>query len=252
MGAANYPAAVGPSSEVEITGVATDDGHHGFVGSVAEDPANARVRAARDATTDEPFRVLVDALPVAVAYAAPAGALEFANRRWRELTGAGTGAALATVFTDPRDEAAVADALRAGAPWSGVARVDGGAVGVVLVPVASELGGGGVLTLTEPTVASGSSVPADAPVAAFAALLDASLDYAAIIERDGPLRYLNPAARELFGIADDADVAHIVLAELVEFHDGGASEFVESARVYDHAGADRRRRCAPRHGVRRP
>ena len=67
-------------------------------------------------------------------------------------------------------------------------------------------------------------------MAAFAALLDASLDYAAIIERDGPLRYLNPAARELFGIADDDDLDGVVLTELVEFHDGVGSEFVESAR----------------------
>ena len=89
-------------------------------------------------------------------------------------------------------------------------------------------------------------------MAAFAALLDASLDYAAIIERDGPLRYLNPAARELFGIADDADLDGIVLTELVEFHDGGGSEFVESARqAVREAGRPPRRGRAPG-GQRRP
>src|SRR5207248_1981826 len=96
-----------------------------------------------------------------------------------------------------------------------------------------QLGGGGILTLG----AGGSDPPggddhaAGAPVAAFAALLDASLDYAAIVERDGPLTYLNPAARELFGIAPDADLDGVELTELVEFDDGVGSEFTASARA---------------------
>jgi diguanylate cyclase (GGDEF)-like protein/PAS domain S-box-containing protein len=215
---------------VEVTGSPAADGTFVFVAAVTADGRGARRRDARPADDDaDPFRVLVDAMPVAVAYAAADGTLEFANPRWEALTSSGTRAHLAPAFTDPGDEARIADALRSGEPWRGVARVHGRAVGVALAPVDGDLGGGGVLTLTEAAAGSDGTTTADAPVAAFAALLDASLDYAAIIERDGPLRYLNPAARKLFAIDDDADLEGIELADFVAFlHD--RPEFVTSAR----------------------
>ena len=100
-----------------------------------------------------------------------------------------------------------------------------------MTPVAAALGGGGVLSLTEPDAVSETAAPvAEAPVGAFAALLEASLDYAAIIERDGRLRYLNPAARKLLAIDDDADVDGIQLADVADFLDNDRPEFAESAR----------------------
>ena len=100
-----------------------------------------------------------------------------------------------------------------------------------MTPVAPALGGGGVLSLTEPDAVSETAAPvAEAPVGAFAALLEASLDYTAIIERDGRLRYLNPAARKLLAIEDDADVDGIQLADVADFLDNDRPEFAESAR----------------------
>ena len=61
-------------------------------------------------------------------------------------------------------------------------------------------------------------------------MLEASLDYAAIIELDGPLRYLNPAARKLLSIDDDADLEGLRLADVVAFLDNDRPEFVEFAR----------------------
>ena len=67
---------------VEITGTAGADGRFVFVGSVTEDGHTARHRDTTPAApdVDDPFRVLVDVLPVAVAYTAPDGTLEFRER----------------------------------------------------------------------------------------------------------------------------------------------------------------------------
>ena len=103
---------------VEITGVA---GRRRLVrlrrlgGRGRRDGASPRRAARRASDDDDPFRVLVDALPVAVAYAAPDGTLEFANRRWQELTAHRHRRRRSRPRSPtPRDEAAVADALRAG------------------------------------------------------------------------------------------------------------------------------------------
>jgi diguanylate cyclase (GGDEF)-like protein/PAS domain S-box-containing protein len=230
---------------VRLVGTAVGDGAFGFVGSV-EDPSarHAGADGVGVDDVDDPYRVVVDALPFPIAYAAADGAVEFVNRRWREC--APSSSDITAIFDDADLGTAVRDAIARGSEWRSVARVAGRVVGVGIGPVPAELGGGAVVTLTDAAGGSDAAPPtdalgdapgdapadtaADAPVAAFAALLDASLDYAAIVERDGPLLYLNPAARNLFGIADDASLAGVELSDHVEFRVGDDTGFAETAR----------------------
>jgi diguanylate cyclase (GGDEF)-like protein/PAS domain S-box-containing protein len=219
---------------VEIAGTAAPGGSYVFVGSIVEETTTRPDRSGPkgpDATPDgdDPYEVLVNTLGVAVAYLSPDGLVDFANPRWQALAGSGVDVAIADVLP-PATIEAMAAALHAGVEWSGSVELGDDVVTATCSPVASELGGGSVVVLTgseAPPVAS--APPADAPIAAFTALLESSLDYAAIMERDGPLLYLNPAARKLFGLGDLDDLADVNLAQLVEFATDSA-EFVTSAR----------------------
>ncbi len=186
----------------------------------------------------DPYRVLVDAVPQPIAYAAPDGTLEFANPAWVACTGVDVDADLraALGLDAPDGIAALRLAMDTAVPWSGRCRIGGRATEVAIAPVAAELGGGFVVTLTEPTAleiqptnpveSDAADAPADrlaAQIALCERLVAAAPDYAAVLGPEGEVISLNGAARRLLGLDADADLSGLFAYDLARFADTSES-----------------------------
>ncbi len=200
-----------------------------FVGAVEPES----VPAPRTPTTEpvdvesalsDPYEILVRAIPIAMAYAAPDGTIEFANDAWSDLVGVGVDApVLVALGLDADDGTGATSALTGDAPWSGVIDSAAARLEVSVAPLAARLGGGHVVTVRNvstdaervqsPPSASGS------PLDAFAALLDASPDFASVMRPDGVVIHLNPAARSMLGFESEESLAGRTMTELVEYDD---------------------------------
>ena len=183
----------------------------------------------------DPYEILVAALPIAVAYVAPDGIIEYANEAWTAFTGHGIDA---SVF-----DALGLDADRQdGVSLPAVIEIGDEVAQVWTAALADRLGGGYVVTLVdagptpieplaEPTahVADDESGEPAAPVSSitnsFVALLDATTDYGALMAPDGALIHLNAAARTLLDLGDDVGVQGRVLREFVDYRDANHDTF---------------------------
>ncbi len=207
---------------VAIRALPTADGSRLFVGAV-ESPTDADARRASAhrgvdrAVPVDPFEVLVDALPVAVAYAAPDGTLEFANAAWRERVGSSDTMAEVFATSSGAGSVPVLEALDAWAPWSGYAAVAGAETEVTVVPLAEQLGGGHVIALVPGPVLP--TPNATSPLELCCAVLDASPDFAVVLDANGGLTYANTAARDFLGLGDADLPSPSSLAELMTFAD---------------------------------
>ncbi|MEP6625940.1 MAG: PAS domain S-box protein, partial [Acidimicrobiia bacterium] len=169
---------------VAIRSLPTPDGSPGFVGAV-ESPVDAEERrtATRGATDAvDPFEVLVDTLPVAVAYVAPEGTVEYANPTWRTQVGS--------------PEQLV----------DGCAGADGE---LMFTPVDARLGGGHVVTRMPSTDPPASIVARDRELAEtavreselrFRTLAEHSTDLVVVVGPDLQPRYVSPAASRFLGV----------------------------------------------------
>ncbi len=236
---------------VTVIGVPGPDGEHVFVASF--EPDGALPPSATDpAHAADPFAVLVDALPVGVAYVAPDGTIDYANDAWCRVAGAEPGGRVESldVAADPD----LAAALAVGTPWTGLTRVGAADVLVAVSPIPADEGGGVVVTITDVEPVAEITPPAGATetglrdaaapeppddavarqVAAFASLIDATPDYAAIVDPDGMLLHLNPAARRMAGVDLDVDVAGRDLRELLQFLDETEQTIEDAATEHMH------------------
>ncbi|MBK5287037.1 MAG: EAL domain-containing protein [Acidimicrobiia bacterium] len=133
------------------------DGSWVFVGAVESETNPPLPRASEhegqpvDVDASDPFEVLVATMPIALAYAAPDGIIEYANDAWHVMTGFGADTVLADALgTDVADvDAPVVAAIAAEGASSVVASLDGRSVQISVVPIAPRLGGGQVVTLSE-------------------------------------------------------------------------------------------------------
>lgn len=189
----------------------------------------------------EPFEILVAALPIAVAYVAPDGVIEYANDAWVGCTGAGVDASIADVLAADAEDlrAEIVAAAAAEVSFPDAIEVAGESVALSVAPLADRLGGGFVLTLVDrlPVPTGATDHPADpvgdpgvAPVGpsiidTFVALLDATTDYGALMAPDGALIHVNPCARALLGLSPDDDVTGRVLREFVDYRDATDASF---------------------------
>jgi PAS domain S-box/diguanylate cyclase (GGDEF) domain len=193
-----------------------------------------------DAT--DPYEILVTALPIAMAYAASDGVIEFANDAWTARTGEGIDGsvyrALAVDTDDATDTAAAA--LLGDAAWDGPFEVAGRPMLLSVVPLADRLGGGHIVTLVDlpdtdlETEAEPAAVvladelatpPAVGLIETFIALLDATPDYGALMEPGGALIHMNPSARALLGLGADERVEGRGLREFAEYRDATHESF---------------------------
>ncbi len=182
-----------------------------------------------DDAAHDPFRVLVETLPVGIAYAAPHGVIEFANDDWCSQTGVGVDAnifaALAIAADDLDDEFSVA--WLTDAAWSGVRRVGSSDVSVAIAPVPVASGGGHVVTLSAAQPANVMGL--EQQIEIFGALADASLDDIAITSVDGRFLHLNPPAREKLGISADADLSGYNAADVLHWVDQTDESLADTA-----------------------
>ena len=137
------------------------DGEWVFVGAVesestAPSPPAEPDRPPVDVDASDPFEVLVSTMPVALAYAAPDGVIEYANDTWHVMTGIGEDARIADALAV--DPTAADDPVLAAISGDGEASLVGFVgdrrVQISVATVAPRLGGGRVVTLSE--------LPADA------------------------------------------------------------------------------------------
>ncbi len=142
--------AVGVVETLRITMGATPgpDGAFVFVGSVESEtnpalPATEPAVAAVDVDASDPFEVLVASMPVALAYAAPDGKIEYANDSWRRLTGVDVDGAI----TDALD--VDLQALTGEGSAGVVITRDDRSLQVSVATIAARLGGGRVITVSE-------------------------------------------------------------------------------------------------------
>ena len=214
-----------------------------FIGAIEVEAVPNRVPEADVAPLDvdarDAYEILVAALPIAVAYVAPDGIIEYANQAWTAFTGHGI-------------DASVFDALRLertgqnDVSLPAVVEVDGELVQLSAAPLAERVGGGYVVTLVNAgstpieTLAEPIAGPVDgtetdglaptvAPVPSitdsFVALLDATTDYGALMAPDGALIHLNSSARTLLDLDADAVVCGRVLREFVDYRDANHESF---------------------------
>ena len=244
------------SLRVTVMASAVTDESWIFVGGIEAESARAPTRSpstpeaigastgpdGADDAEDDPFRVLVETLPVAVAYAAPDGVIEFANDEWRSRTGVGVDgnifAALTIAADDLDDEFSVA--WLTDVAWSGVRRVGSSDISVAIAPVPAASGGGQVVTLSG---AQPPSVMALAQqIAVFGALADVSVDDIAITSADGTFLHLNPPAREKLGIGLDADLSGYNATDLLHWVDHTDEVLADTAVAHLSDGGMVRRR----------
>ncbi len=221
------------SLRVTVMASAVTDDSWIFVGGIESESVRVPTRSTRSPETNgasadlvgphavahDPFRVLVETLPTAIAYAAPDGVIEFANDEWRSRTGVGMDAniftALAIAADDLDDEFSVA--WLTDAAWSGVRRVGSSDVSVAIAAVPAVSGGGHVVTLSAAQPARVMGL--EQQIEIFGALADVSPDDIAITSVDGQFLHLNPAAREKLGISADADLAGLNAADALRWVD---------------------------------
>ena len=224
---------------VTVTGVSGSGGRNVFV--AAFDVPTPVAVAATEPVPEfaDPFEVLVNSLPVALAYVAPSGIIDYANEAWAVTTSVAEGTLLLEHIDVGARATELHDALETGASWVGPATHSGATVELTTVPIAPA-DGGGTLVMIAPIGVSGLRTSADEPaelsepdsvevvddleqlIAPIARLVDVAPDYAAILDPEGAFLYVNGPACRMMGIDDPAALIGTDAISMVEF--GGGAE----------------------------
>ncbi|MGZ6908793.1 MAG: PAS domain S-box protein [Acidimicrobiia bacterium] len=213
---------------VSVTSVAATDGSRVFVASfepVGE--AGPAPDAAEGGDELDPYAILVDAMPYGVAYVAPSGEIDYTNAHWLTATGLAVGDRPAGAASPIAR--AVATALESASEWSGDVPLGDSSGTLSVVPISDATGGGALLTLTGSAGSPGDATLTDptSVVTEFARLIDATPDYAAILDSHRRFLHVNPTARRVLGLGADTEVAGMEAGTLLSFRvdDGdGAGE----------------------------
>ncbi len=193
------------------------------------------------------FRALADDSPNYVAIADTQRRITYVNPRIAELDLSSSTqdlwAAVSQMMSGDRVDELVAQ-VASGERWSEdlELRLPGGDVVVrgQLFPLydtdgARRLGTGWIAQdITELRAAAATLQEANNDLKLFRALVESSSDFIAIAGMDATLRYLNPAARTLFGLPLDLDVSATVISDYLTPEGAAQSEEVEQPAVRQH------------------
>ncbi|MEZ5206489.1 MAG: EAL domain-containing protein [Acidimicrobiales bacterium] len=201
--------------EVRLQNLLDDPAVGGIVLHARDVSARRNAELALEAS-EQLFRSLATSAPIGIFRLDLEGRIDFANDRFREITGVGDDRvdpidALAVVHPD--DRAALipqwAEALRSGTEYRGSFRLVGGD-GVVhqvvgqTSPLTDESGAlvGAVGTVLDVT----DLVDARQNASRFQSIIESTSDIVVITDRDGVPQYLNRAARQAMGVSADTEV----------------------------------------------
>lgn len=216
---------------INVGATASPDRGWVFVGAVESEtnppPPPEAAKHPVDVDATDPFEVLVASLPVALAYAAPDGIIEYSNDTWNLMTGVGVDGRIADALdADAADgDAPLIAAINGDAAVTVVDTLGDRAVQLSVAIIAPRLGGGRVVTLTElpvpvqPEVVDDPTQPEplvrpepvdhgstawDDSETALRTVVRAAPAAIFAVDMDGRIQLWNPGCEELFGWpADD-------------------------------------------------
>ena len=193
----------------------------------------------RDDDVLDPYRVLIDALTVPIAYAGPGGTLEFANPAWVAWTGVAADGRLrdALPIDGPGSSAPLRLAVDAGIAWSGRCEIAARDAEVSIAPLAPHHGGGMVVTISD--VHAGPDRLATEQEAReserrFRGLVQNLAEGVVVLAADGSVKYSSPPAAQMMGFAQNSGRGKLGLDFVIEEDRDRAAEIV--ARAFSEPG----------------